>query len=601
MPDFPALRAPTLSRGFDGRAELRKPHQFDGMAIMIDYTVRLKDKCGRAFKLVGLVPEGTLRPDAIKMVVEQNGGLCPVEFGSKGEVDLSKLRWIPYIVLADGTIIDKPHFFGGENGEKIERSKVRDFEFWDPGDADKVSPTSNHVSIEDGTYLTAELPSIKGGGCSGSITQQDIDKLVEMIALLSEGKVKIESYLYDRLTGEITKKEDAKTPASEFIHAPSDFRGFDFVPVVPSYPNLAQVESLLQIQPIAFQSNLVIASADIAYAIEKAGDIAQKSACNSITMTTTNTQNKPKLCEVEISPVVDHQTRMAFVEQKIVLKESMLMRLLMNPTERKLWGRLFGLPDLDVEIPNRTDYQVNAYLNIPKHETLNSQNTNFSYPQIRISTPNKKDEEFNDGSPPKSSGLPKIKIKCAPAKQTIESTFTKQTDRLRKFKTKKSNEPHSEEQKTRTELFNKEKPNEQVKQKQKMLKTRGSVSEAKSNQKHAHKKIQKNAELKPKVGSSADRRRVKNKLASLSTAANAKVRATVRKPVKIELMEKQKTITSKPAKKRRTTSFVVQMQTYNSRSYNEKARTRKTSSFEKGYLLSWLMERPKNRKKQAKR
>jgi hypothetical protein len=71
----------------------------------------------------------------------------------------------------------------------------------------------------------------------------------------------------------------------------------------------------------------------------------------------------PAQAETRLERTVELYARNGFVETKPP-EESQLMRLLMNPTERRLWGKLFGLPDEEVSDPKIEEKRQVAKLEI---------------------------------------------------------------------------------------------------------------------------------------------------------------------------------------------------------------------------------------------
>jgi hypothetical protein len=208
MPDPKQFMNASAARERHG---IRTQQQFDAQ-MLVEFTLRLKDRNGMTRELSGLVPERTQLNKAVKMVVEQHGGICIIERGSYDKVnniDLSKLEWITCIILSDGTVIKNPHI-GTFDGRYLEIGRVGQYAFWENGQTKYVTASENKTLIEDGSTFTAELPSLKGGGCGGAITQEDIDELLKIIELLAEGMVKKEVYLFDRESGEIRKNDELK-------------------------------------------------------------------------------------------------------------------------------------------------------------------------------------------------------------------------------------------------------------------------------------------------------------------------------------------------------------------------------------------------------
>ena len=403
MPDPISLKTPTISRQLDRRLPLQNP--MDGTKNLIDHLVKLKDKRGEIRELVGFVPEGIDENNATRMVVEQNSGICIIECGkydSVYKVDTSKLEWITLIVLNDGTTIKNPHI-GTYDGRSLEIGKVKDHKFWENGQTRRVTRENKKVLIEDGSDFNGALPSLKGGGCSGAITQDDIDHLVQIIDLIAQGQVQKETYLFDRETEEIIKKEEFWTPQL------LDFSCSDGSAIGCRVLNQQNLPSTFTDSFIPNRIFDAPRPEDLTYVLRKMMEVEQKSGhdehgfndsfdggttpgFNSMMMPERITQNPDTTDHGHLLPPGDGSAKPFEIPPRVIelkdvivqdakaadikLEESIIMRLLMNPVERKLWGRLYGLPGYELreltqerqlgsKIPDYHAQTVSNYERIP--------------------------------------------------------------------------------------------------------------------------------------------------------------------------------------------------------------------------------------------
>ncbi|MDO8553513.1 MAG: hypothetical protein Q7S22_01795 [Candidatus Micrarchaeota archaeon] len=357
----------------DNPSESRTPEKQFGIGRLVEATRIIIDSNDNTTKLTGLVPFGMNRTDATKLIIEQNSGSCQIEYGQHGELDLSKVRWMPVMVLPSGIVINNPHFAPDEKHLEVYEIDGKRFHYHP--DMDFEDGKNKEILIEDGTRLTKDPISLRkgGGGCNGSMSQEEVDIFVHLAELLARGLVKKEVYLLNRETNELSKKEISQP---SFEYSPSMPFGLDYrFEINWNARNLTEINDMLVNM---FDAPL---PEDLNYALRKMMEVEQKTQTNYRSNSDDfDAGSSPKFGSVQIyaQKMVSDSTYtsndhppgsppgipQAIPPQIIRLKdtiikdalptemrieESLIMRLLMNPTERRLWGKLYGLPDEFIE------------------------------------------------------------------------------------------------------------------------------------------------------------------------------------------------------------------------------------------------------------
>jgi len=310
---------------------------------LVEFGIELKNRSGEKRELFGLVPEGVDRDKAVKLVVEQNNGFCDVQQGKYdpvNKIDLSEFTWIKQIALSDGFKVEDWLQIRDRNGE-FEVGSAQGKSFWENANTKKVDRYDNRIKITEDYGMTAELPDtdklISGeekvcGGCGGAIGEDTLE-LAKGIA-----SMKIErdaEYTINLDTGRIREKTPLKF--MEFDYKPKEISLQEIT--LPNF-NLARNEQQNTMDAGIFIDNKQLrlhefAERDMVYADAKAlGDDASVEIQSTPAATGNNEAAVPQA----------NKSKVEFRQE-----ESMILRLLMNPVERKLWGKLYGLPD-DEEI-----------------------------------------------------------------------------------------------------------------------------------------------------------------------------------------------------------------------------------------------------------
>ena len=342
MPSGRSVVLKPLVRVYNQLVAKRKLQKEYGLPL-VEFGIELKNRSGEKRELFGLVPEGVDRDKAVKLVVEQNNGFCDVERGGYdpvNKIDLSEFTWIKQIALSDGFKVEDWLQIRDRHGE-FEIGSADGKSFWENANTKKVNRYDNRIKITEDYGMAAELPDtnklINGeekacGGCGGAIGEDALE-LAKGIA-----SMKIErdaEYSINLDTGKIREK------------TPLGFMEFDYKPeeiplqeiTLPNF-NLARNEQQNTMDAGIFTDNKQLrlhefAELDTVYVSAKA---LRDEESVEITPTPVVTGNN------EIAVTQENQNKAGFRQE-----ESMIIRLLMNPVERKLWGKIYGLPD-DEEI-----------------------------------------------------------------------------------------------------------------------------------------------------------------------------------------------------------------------------------------------------------
>jgi len=307
----------------------------------VEFGIELRSKSGEKRELTGFVPEGLKRDKAIKLVVEQNNGVCDIERGGYdpvNKIDLSEFTWVKHIALSDGFKVEDWLQIRDRNGE-FEIGSAQGKSFWENANTKNVGRYDNRIMITEDYGMTAELPDtdklITGekkacGGCGGAVGEETLE-LTKGIA-----SMKIErdaEYTINLDTGRIKEKTPLRFMEFDYNAEEIPLQGI----TVPSF-NLSRNEQLDTMDAGIFTDNKQLrlhefAELDTVYVSARAlGDEAHIGVISAPVVTNNE------------AGVQTNQNNFEFRQE-----ESMIIRLLMNPVERKLWGKLYGLPD-DEEI-----------------------------------------------------------------------------------------------------------------------------------------------------------------------------------------------------------------------------------------------------------
>lgn len=614
MPDPVTLRAPALPKQSDG-----KPGAKGSFTTIVERTCILVDKNERLLRVSGstVFIEGMKELDILVAILEQNGCDCKVERGGYDllyNVDLSNRRQLLSILLPDGTKMTDIQIRDPET-TKLEKEKVGNFEFYVSPDIEPVSLEHKVKLLTDDRHLPPiDLPSLSkkcgGGGCGGSITQQDLDTMELVASLNIRGVISVVDGTED--TRFVVLKEQ-HPEFSEFIYTPNKFHE-------PAHTSNEAVNDAVSSATSHFQPTGVAMVPDLFYVVEKTAWMTENlNHANTIVLQLTQTMISNECIPTTkigffgtSEKCVDHammdgmphsdqcqpqsakEAPKSFIEQKIIPEESMLMRLLMNPVERRIWGKVFGLSDLD----GSTTTSSNGDFIRDKDGSCGFDKAPSSAPKLVFTYQEKKIEDLCDKNtksggdePPKSGAMPKLRVRD-PSNRGKEAAV------IRHFE-----ESKFEMAKTRNKepILGKGSPGSLVvdhgkqngKQKQKLKKEPMQI---------ARERPALNS--RPKKHQSILVSETKNKQRRFSEQEARP--ADWKTALKTENLSRKKKRSGKPT---RAKADVVEQKDFRRtntthgqafRSYTENARTRKTSSFEKACILSWLMERPRNRKNIAK-
>lgn len=623
---FLVNRALNLHGQFDGRADRAKQN---GIPTFIDYSVLIRDDKNRVWNFTGFVQEGIQKLDAIMAVLEQNGCACKVDRGRYdpiNTIDLSNFRYLSSVVLPNGETI-RDIQVRDISSTKLEKARVGDFEYYLNPDIERVTRGDKGALLSDDRHLPPiDLPFLdkKCGGCGGSITQQDLDMLAQLAALNVKGIVSLVDGTEDN-RWVIPKQQ--KLEFSEFVYDPlfyssatnqsatqqiaiNAMNGTDAM--ADAVINANYRETLTRTKTEIFETTAI--SQDH----QKTSDSVSSFVFDSIfgtfdpttdfrlnfTITSSKTETDLALSLFNLSSdLQNNSTKNSNIktdkteDQKV--EDSMLMRLLMNPVERKIWGKLFGLPELDISL-SAVDWGItNTTHDAPKSKSPAPDNMQFSYPQAKMAEISEdKNNRSNGDEPPKFGGHPKIKVRVA-AGRLSEYKITENAEKemrdlprtKRKQTTQRLKTPESDVHRT-------EKPAKQAKQKPRAVKAPPAVTRIDHGLKNESTKRQKTKEPKPREELSAQKTKAKKVLpVNTDLSSNESLTTKVRIPRRKESDRSQAVDRAKKPEWKQRAKLITPQYGQNFRSYTEAAKTRKASRFEKACLLSWLMEKPKSKKK----
>ena len=338
---------------------------------LVELTLELVDRNGRMFSVKGLVKNGS-DSWAAADVVKENGGIVVTEgrylkmisFPSKG-FDIE----FPQFYLKDGLAF------------KIKDGKV----VWSCLEDAKIKGDTK-MRIQDDRPYTQDMPDISspiqrfffkskkgGGGCGGSKEEEEI--LSSEAMKLAERDPDAE-FSYNPKTGDINPLTPLVIEKHDYIQDPFEGR--------PDSPGGSGAMGLMNILPFtqkitepeevkARNGNIVDASDKNCKIFVSHGKLSNlpcnKENCSEGVQREVykreNILSDDYVNSVYLGYSKSFLSRMATTEQSLILRpdnkthplafdgfqkthvpeESMIMRLLMNPVERRLWGKLYGLPD----------------------------------------------------------------------------------------------------------------------------------------------------------------------------------------------------------------------------------------------------------------
>lgn len=377
---------------------------------LVEFGVELRNKQGEKRELFGFVPEGLDRSEAVKLVIEQNDGSCSIERGkydSVNRIDLSEFTWIKQIALNDGFKVEDWLQIRNRHGE-FEVGSAKGKSFWENANTKKVKQHDNRIMITEDYGMTAELPDIDKmidgeekahGGCGGAVTADEL----ELAAGIAKWEIERDAeYSINLDTGEIREKTPLKFV--EFDYKPNE------TPLQQiSVQNFNEIRNEQQtfLDAGIFTDNKQLrlhefAELDTVYIAAKALRDEEPVEIQSTPVITSNN-------ETDVSQA--NQNQAEFKQE-----ESMIIRLLMNPAERKLWGKLYGLPD---------DEEIRKANEVSKKESKTAKIKQIPLKQIQIKPVQKrltcKKEEKKDE--PAKTAVVKQEIKNTPevkVKQTVK-------------------------------------------------------------------------------------------------------------------------------------------------------------------------------------
>ncbi|MEM2949159.1 MAG: hypothetical protein QXT05_02045 [Candidatus Bilamarchaeaceae archaeon] len=364
MPDFRTV-VPLQFRNFDAQKtkQVSRPH-FDGGAPLMEFTIRLRNRFGEERKLSGLVPEGARRNQAIEMVIRQHGGDCIVKrggFDPINQIDLSEFTWITHITLSDGFTMSDWIQIRNRNGE-FEIGKSNGRSWWENGDTKRANRKENEIMLTEDFGIRNELPTTRDviygrtalQGCGGVATKDEIEaaKLAAKFDIAREnyavnldlGEIKlIENNRSEKIESEYAVRYGTHTIEREEIAPLTLFTVF--------HPNEMKAVDLFYYANQLYQENLANA---IPIVIKKKMEDEEE-----IITFANREQNKsfhpsqqvigPSEQVVRNANKKTRQKETSEKQKETILIETILMRLLFNPVERRLYGKLYGLPSEENE------------------------------------------------------------------------------------------------------------------------------------------------------------------------------------------------------------------------------------------------------------
>ena len=348
MAEMARLTYPDKHKKFDARAS--------GPAIapktpLVELTLELVDRNGRLFSVKGLVKKGSDSSVAAD-VVKQNGGIVVTEG-----------RYLKMISFpSKGFDVEFPQFYVKEGLPfKIKDGKV----IWSCLE-DAIIRSDARIRIQDDRPYTQDMPDIwsrvkwffsknkkGGGGCGGSKEEQDI--LTSEAMKLAERDPDAE-FSYNPKTGDINPLTPLVIEKQDFMQDPFQGRpdspgGFGAIGLLNIIPSAQKITEPKEVK--ASNENIVNASKENCSdggqrEIYKRENIVSDDHVNSVFLNYSKSFLS-RIAATEQSPILrfDNPNPLAFdgFQKTRAPEESMIMRLLMNPVERRLWGRLYGLPD----------------------------------------------------------------------------------------------------------------------------------------------------------------------------------------------------------------------------------------------------------------
>ncbi|MFH1222107.1 MAG: hypothetical protein V1492_03415 [Candidatus Micrarchaeota archaeon] len=208
------------------KRELKKKH---GDELRRDYgdkrlqlePLLLRNKDGEEVKIYGLVPQDIQKIEAIKLILEQNGGSYCEE---KGIGELSEFTLIKSITLKDGFTVADYLQIRNRNGE-FKASIVNGIAYWENGNTDRVRKGDRGILITEDFGETRELPTPQnilagkekaGGGCGGALGEGELD----VAKLAARFNIQRQEYYINLDNGRIRKADGFMKLQKEFVYTP---------------------------------------------------------------------------------------------------------------------------------------------------------------------------------------------------------------------------------------------------------------------------------------------------------------------------------------------------------------------------------------------
>jgi hypothetical protein len=346
---------PKRDMNFDGRAK----NSIKSKPPLAELSLKLTNKEGRSLKISGIVPEGR-GLEAAPSVVRQNGGVCVVE----GEY----LKMISFPSL--GFEVEFPQFYkkGGlpfkiENGEVVWSSladtKIKGKTFMEIKDDRQYTEDMPDIISKVKGFLLRKRKKCEGGGCGGSKEEEDILSSPALALALANPDLE---FSYDPNKGNISILtqliRDEFIYTDEFSSKPGDPPDMGFaMPQPVALPPFYEPSSTDNdcIGKTSITNEREVYRRERLEVEDKISTVFFEYSKNYLSRV--SQQKRVTDCMIGC--------KLPGVIAKYSQEESMIMRLLMNPTERKIWGKMYGLPDED-------DSRERFYVKNPKIKEIST-------------------------------------------------------------------------------------------------------------------------------------------------------------------------------------------------------------------------------------
>jgi len=347
---------PVMHRNFDA------VHRYERLQRLplVEFVVRLVDKDRRAITMHGVVREGSDFLRAVRLLAEQNGGITIANKDG---------NYIERIVFPDlnNFSVEFPQFY--RKGGLPFRIKDGNVE-WSSLSESFVNGNT-FATISDDRQYTRDMPDREvlsklgvagGGGCGGAKEEKEILMSPALAMALANPETE---FSYNPGTGEIREvySESGPIMVQDFFQdRPDGPPGMGAMavgsrqPPGTALPHLQFAIHEARCRPLAG----TIEAADVwqreAYRRERLGaeervnGIFMGYSSRFLSNAAPDANGEPRHdapcagASDSIQGFVLAGCR-ASAQKAPASEDSPLMRLLMNPTERKIWGKLYGLPD----------------------------------------------------------------------------------------------------------------------------------------------------------------------------------------------------------------------------------------------------------------